>query len=855
MGGIIGKKSNDSKNQKYTGRGDPGSDSKMIKKLKRQNKINTESKYPKSNNLIIDDEKEQKKEAKTANQIREENETQDYKDNNYNNNSKKKTKKEKDKKNKEAQEEKTNKENKENENESIKNEKKENYISTMKKNDKIYKCDKRKGKKRNHKEKTIEKIKESIHEDIEIKKDEQHNNSSKGRNPKLSLYLNDSNENLDIQDFYLLDTYESIKDKKTYKIEDTFELIVIYYFNNQKKFHIGLYRKKEFTKTYEFIFIYCNSVTLRFLFPKYKYSNKNITENDIMKELKNSLCCGRIEEIFYINLKSKRKNYYLKKVNNSNNNMSFVLLFEPIIPENNNKNCNNNIMLNKVNNKIIVIQKKKKDTDKNNQINDNNDYSNQSNKNDDIITIKNNTPHDDKNMDNNIPKQISDNNSNKINDSTTPGNKDINDKIDKNIIKNIDNNESNSKGNTNIKNIINKNNISEEQKVNDKDKDNNTIIFSDKIIIFNNNQVNQNIQNIQNNNINKIELPYFFPLIGLDNLGSTCFMNATLQCLIHIQEISLYFLDEYPKDKDVLNSKNIDSETQGKLSEAYYSLIKNIQDISLNKEIKKPNYFYLKNFHKTLGKYNEQFAKNEANDSKDLITYLFQSFHSELNYFGDNNSPNKIPLPDSSIRELTYNYFIQNYNIKNFSKISQIFYGTYEIVTKCLECKTKYYSYQKFEIMSFSTYFYRNKKFQIMDGFKDVESTQKLFGDNKYFCNKCNKLVNAEMISKILELPLKLILNIDYGKNKINDIKQLFFDEEIDLKEYLSLFYGQKTKYKLCAVCTHIGSSGQSGHYITFCLDKRNNEWYKFNDSSCKRIKDKSELKKNSPYLLIYEQL
>ena len=53
-----------------------------------------------------------------------------------------------------------------------------------------------------------------------------------------------------------------------------------------------------------------------------------------------------------------------------------------------------------------------------------------------------------------------------------------------------------------------------------------------------------------------------------------------------------------------------------------------------------------------------------------------------------------------------------------------LIYGTYEIVTKCLECKTKYYSYQKFEIMSFSTYFYRHKKFQIMDGFKDIESTQ-----------------------------------------------------------------------------------------------------------------------------------
>ena len=319
MGGIYSKISNSSKNQKDIEKRDPNSDTKLKKKLKRKNKTKSESKYSKSNNLIIDDEKEQKKEAKKENQIREENETQKYKDNDYYNiNYKKKSKKEKDKKNKEAQEGKAKREYKENKNESIKNEKKENYIINMKVKDKFYKDDKRKEKKRNHKEKTIEKIKQSINKNKEIKNDDEHNNSLKGRNPKLTLDLNDSNENSDIQDFYLLDTYESIKDKKTYKIEETFELIVIYYFNNKKIFHIGLYRKNEFEKTYEFIFIYCNSITLRFLFPKYKYSDKIITEKDIMKELKDSLCCGRIEEIFFINLKSKRKNFYLKKVDNNN---------------------------------------------------------------------------------------------------------------------------------------------------------------------------------------------------------------------------------------------------------------------------------------------------------------------------------------------------------------------------------------------------------------------------------------------------------------------------------------------------------------------------------------------------------
>ena len=78
------------------------------------------------------------------------------------------------------------------------------------------------------------------------------------------------------------------------------------------------------------------------------------------------------------------------------------------------------------------------------------------------------------------------------------------------------------------------------------------------------------------------------------------------------------------------------------------------------------------------------------------------------------------------------------------------------------------------------------------------------------------------------------------------------FDFEIDLKPFLSFYNGQKTKYKLVAVCTHMGYSGASGHYIAYCLNKSNGNWYNFNDSSCRKC-DKYEVYNNSPYLLIYE--
>ena len=141
-----------------------------------------------------------------------------------------------------------------------------------------------------------------------------------------------------------------------------------------------------------------------------------------------------------------------------------------------------------------------------------------------------------------------------------------------------------------------------------------------------------------------------------------------------------------------------------------------------------------------------------------------------------------------------------------------------------------------------------------MNGFENIESKQFLKRNNKYNCNICKKFVEAEIICKIIDLPKYLILNIDYGKNKVNNIKKLIFKHEIDLQKYISVYFGQKTKYKLISICTHIGSSGPRGHYIAFCLDKNSNNWYKFDDSTCIKC-DKNILNNNNPYLLLYEKL
>ena len=349
---------------------------------------------------------------------------------------------------------------------------------------------------------------------------------------------------------------------------------------------------------------------------------------------------------------------------------------------------------------------------------------------------------------------------------------------------------------------------------------------------------------------------YIFPLVGLNNVGSTCFMNATLQCLLHISELNSYFLTEYPNDHLVLNSKNASSDTKGNISLAYYNVVNGVylQNLQYFNNPYMYNSFAPRDFKEILGSYNSQFRFYEANDSKDLILYLLQTFHEELNYFGDKAFPVAMPRPNQENRPETFNYFMTTYNIQNFSIISKLFYGTYENTIKCCNCNRVYFSYQKFEFISFSTYNYRNSVFNIYNGFQDNQNTQYLRGNNQYFCPACQSLQNGETCCKIIQPPSKLIINIDYGKNKIYQVRRLIFDEMIDITRFINFNFGKNIIYQISGVCTHLGSSGPSGHYIAYCRNKQNGLWYNFNDS-CVRQVQKDEIYNGSPYLLLYEKI
>ena len=141
--------------------------------------------------------------------------------------------------------------------------------------------------------------------------------------------------------------------------------------------------------------------------------------------------------------------------------------------------------------------------------------------------------------------------------------------------------------------------------------------------------------------------PYIFSKKGLKNFGSTNYMNAALQFLFHINELIIYFIEGYPKEHQHLMEINKDNViSKGDISRQIYNLVINVNENSGNinnnncQSDDSDNNSYNKdfspiNFQSILGKYNPQFKNLEANDAKDLILYLLQTMHEELNHKGN----------------------------------------------------------------------------------------------------------------------------------------------------------------------------------------------------------------------------
>ena len=357
------------------------------------------------------------------------------------------------------------------------------------------------------------------------------------------------------------------------------------------------------------------------------------------------------------------------------------------------------------------------------------------------------------------------------------------------------------------------------------------------------------------------------PLIGLDNIGATCYMNATLQCLCNIQQ----FVDYFKYDKNLIYKVKNDTE-KNLLCSSFKLLIEKLwpNNYNMNNQIKSYSPYEFKN---KISKMNPLFAGVAANDSKDLVNFIIMTLHDELNTVNNHINENSFNL-DQTNMNLMYNAFVQNFNANNNSIISKLFYAINYNITECQLCKMKTYNFQtyffiifpleeirkyklnnnQFNYNNININAYDNNKVDIYDCFNYDSKVNIMSGQNMMYCNNCKQTYNTLTRTLLCTGPEILIIILNRGKGIQFDVKINFY-EDLDLRTYISM-PNTGCCYKLIGVITHLGESGMGGHFIAYCKNPINNYWSQYNDYKVSPVNDfKNEVIDYAmPYLLFYQK-
>ena len=383
------------------------------------------------------------------------------------------------------------------------------------------------------------------------------------------------------------------------------------------------------------------------------------------------------------------------------------------------------------------------------------------------------------------------------------------------------------------------------------------------------------------------------PLIGKENIGATCYMNATLQCLCNIRKFVSYF--KYNKHlkqkvKEDINREFLRSAFKLLIEKLYpFEYSKNSQEYSKthpkfsSKYPLIPKYSYPpKPFKDTISRMNPLFQGVAANDAKDLVNFLIMTLHQELN----KAPPEQIietggnMFQEQTNKMVMFNKFIDNFKKTNQSIISDLFYALNCNITQCTNCQTMSYNFQiyfflifpleevrKFKLMNnnnfngfnnnFMTNFTNNGNNNIVDIYDCFNYDKRInfmTGDNSMYCNYCKQTCGSQMCTVLTSGPEILIIILNRGKGIEFNVKINFY-LDLDLSNYIEL---KQTgcQYELFGVVTHIGESGMGGHFIAYSKSFWTDKWYKFNDAMVDPVNDfkKEVIDFAMPYLLFYQK-
>ncbi|XP_031429304.1 ubiquitin carboxyl-terminal hydrolase 2a isoform X3 [Clupea harengus] len=332
-------------------------------------------------------------------------------------------------------------------------------------------------------------------------------------------------------------------------------------------------------------------------------------------------------------------------------------------------------------------------------------------------------------------------------------------------------------------------------------------------------------------------------LVGLRNLGNTCFMNSILQCLSNTQNLRDYCLqNSYRRD---LNNNN---RTNTALMEEFAKLIQTLWTSS-GSEAVSPSEFKTQ-----IQRYAPRFVGYNQQDAQEFLRFLLDGLHNEVNRVTvrpRGSTEDFDHLRDEEKGKKMWSKYLD----REDSKIVDVFVGQLKSSLTCTDCGYCSTVFDPFWDLSLPISKKGYGEVSLMDCMRLFTKEDVLDGDEKPTCyrckarRRCTKKFTVQKFPKILVLHLKRFSEARVRTSKLSTFVN-FPLKDLDLREFAS---GSSVDavYNLYAVSNHSGTT-MGGHYTAYCRNPSSGEWYTFNDSRVTPMSS-SQVRSSDGYVLFYE--